>query len=188
MAKDPNKDIIDAFSKALENPKYKLNDADQIRLDRLKAIFTRWKSNPLITETQMRDYIITQFGIGRVQAYRDMATVKLLFGSAPKAEKEFQRMRANRLLEAAQAAALAGDDKQAKSLTKIAEVIVKTNQLDQPDGEDYPWEEIVPRDESFSVDPETIGIAKVPNIEEKVKKLLAQYTSEIDDVDIQDAQ
>ena len=97
-------------------------------------------------------------------------------------------MRANRLLEAAQAAALAGDDKQAKSLTKIAEVIVKTNQLDQPDGEDYPWEEIVPRDESFSVDPETIGIAKVPNIEEKVKKLLAQYTSEIDDVDIQDAQ
>lgn len=188
MAKDPNKDIIDAFSKALENPKYKLTDADQIRLDRLKAIFTRWKSNPLITETQMRDYIITQFGIGRVQAYRDMATVKLLFGSAPKAEKEFQRMRANRLLEAAQAAALAGDDKQAKSLTKIAEVIVKTNQLDQPDGEDYPWEEIVPRDESFSVDPETIGIAKVPNIEEKVKKLLAQYTSEIDDVDIQDAQ
>ena len=129
MAKDPNKDIIDAFSKALENPKYKLTDADQIRLDRLKAIFIRWKSNPLITETQMRDYIITQFGIGRVQAYRDMATVKLLFGSAPKAEKEFQRMRANRLLEAAQAAALAGDDKQAKSLTKIAEVIVKTNRM-----------------------------------------------------------
>ena len=87
MAKDPNKDIIDAFSKALENPKYKLTDADQIRLDRLKAIFTRWKSNPLITETQMRDYIITQFGIGRVQAYRDMATVKLLFGSATKKEK-----------------------------------------------------------------------------------------------------
>ncbi len=185
MPKDPNRDLIDAFSKALENPNHKLPPADQVRLDRLKSIFTRWMGNPLITDAQMRDYIITQFAVGRAQAYNDIALVKVLFGHAPKADKEFQRMKANHLLEQATAAALAGDDKQAKALTKIAETLIKANQLDEPDGEDYPWEEIVPRDESFSVDPEVIGIKKVPGIENAARKLLKRYTQEIDEPDEQ---
>lgn len=186
MAKNPNRDLLDQFSKALENPTFKLPPAEQTRLDRLKAVFTRWMDNPLITDAMMRDYIITQYSIGRAQAYNDIAMVKMLFGYAPKADKEFQRIKANHLLEQAAAAAMAGDDKQAKALTKIAETLVKTNQLDEPDGEDYPWEEIVPRDESFSVDPEVIGIQKVPGIEEKARKLLKRYTQEIDDIDNQE--
>ena len=181
-------DILDAFTKAIENPNFKLPPQSAVRLERLKKIFARWMENPMIPTEQMRDYITTQFGVGKDVAYSDMNLVVRLFGSAPKAEKEFQRARANRLLEKATAAALAGDDKQAKSLTKIAEVIIKANQLDQPDGEEYKWDQIVPVDESFSVDPEIIGIKKVPGIEEKARKLLAHYTSEIEDVDIQDAQ
>lgn len=187
MPKNPNRDIIDAFTKAIENPKYKLPPADQVRLDRLKAVFARWMENPLLTDSMMRDYIITSFGVGRIQAYNDIAVVKVLFGSAPKADKEFQRMRANRLLENAAAAAAAGDERQAKALTKIAEAIIKANRLDEPDGEDYPWEEIIPRDESFSVDPEVIGIKKVPGIEKKAAQLLEKYNREIDaDIDVQE--
>lgn len=187
MPKNPNRDIIDSFNKALENPNHKLPPADQARLDRLKAVFARWMENPMLTDSMMRDYIITNYGVGRIQAYNDISVVKLLFGSAPKADKEFQRMRANRLLENAAAAAMAGDERQAKALTKIADAIIKANRLDEPDGEDYPWEEIVPRDESFSVDPEVIGIKKVPGIEKMAARLLDKYTREID-VDIQDPQ
>lgn len=178
-------DLLDSFNRALENPKFKLSPQSEVRLDRLKKIFSRWHENPLLTDTQMRDYIMTEFHVGREQAYSDINLVVRLFGSAPKAEKEFMRMKANRLLQSATAAALAGDEKQAKSLTKIAEVIMKTNQLDQPDGEDYQWEEIVPKDESFTVDPTVIGIEKVPDIEEKSRRLLQQYTNEIDKVDEQ---
>ncbi len=187
MPKNPNRDIIDAFNRAVENPKMKLPPADQVRLDRLKAIFARWMENPLLTDTMMRDYITTTFQVGRIQAYNDIAVVKVLFGSAPKADKEFQRMRANRLLENAAAAAVAGDEKQAKALTKIAETIVKANRLDEADGEDYPFEDIVPKDESFSVDPEVIGIKKVPGIEKKAAALLAKYNRDVDDdIDIQE--
>lgn len=182
MRKDTaNNDLIDAFSRALEDPTAKLPEPEQTRLERMKAVFARWLANPLITDSMMRDYIITNFGVGRIQAYRDIALVKVLFGNAPKADKEFQRMRANRLLEQASAAALAGEEKQAKALTKIAEAIIKANQLDETDGEDYPWDEIVPRDESFSVDPAVIGIEKVPDIEKKASRLLKQYEREIDD-------
>ena len=188
MNKKRETDTLDAFANALANPNFKLSPQSEVRLNRLKQIFCRWMENPMIRDIDMRNWIMDNFGVGRDVAYSDMNLVLRLFGSAPKAEKEFQRMRANRLVEKAAAAAIAGDDKQAKSLIKIAEVIVKINQLDQPDGEDYQWDQIIPKDESFSVDPEVIGIKKVPGIEEKAKKLLARYTSEIDNVDIQDAE
>ena len=178
--------MLDAFTKAIENPNFKLAPQSEVRLERLKAIFARWLEDPLIPEKKMCNYIMTTYEVTRQMAYYDMQLVIRLFGSAPKAEKEFQRMRANELVKKATAAALAGDEKQAKSLIKIAEVIVKINQLDQDEGEDYPFEEIIPRDESFSTDPEIIGIKKIPGIEDKAKKLLARYTSEIDDVDIQE--
>lgn len=181
MVRDRRGDVIDKLYRALSDPTYKLAEPEQERLDRLKAIFARWQENPLITDTQMRDYIISQFAVGRSKAYEDISIVKACFGYMPKAEKEFQRMKANRLLEKAAAAAEAGDDRQAKALTKIAETIAKVNHLDQPEGEDFPWDEIVPKDESFSVDPAVIGIEKVPGIEEKARKLLERYTADIDE-------
>lgn len=179
-SKNQNADLIDAFSRSLEDPSFTLQPAMQARMDRLKAVYTRWAGNPLITDTQMRDFITTQFGIGKIQAYNDIALVKVIFGSVPKADKEFQRMKVNKLLDQATAAAIAGDSKQAKALTKIAETLTKANQLDEPEGEDYPWDDIIPRDESFSVDPSVIGITKVPGIEEKARKLLKQYTQDLD--------
>lgn len=181
MIQKTERDIIDTYAAALENKEVKLSPVDSARLERLKAVHTRWLSSPMISDAMMRDYIITQYGIGAVQAYRDIAIVKAIFGNVPLADKEFQRHRANGLLEKAAAAALAGDAKQAKALTKIAETIVKANRLSEPDGEEFPWDEIIPVHEDFSVDPSVIGIEKVPDIEVRARKLLKQYTNEIDE-------
>lgn len=178
-------DLLDVFSRAIENPEVKLQPLEQARLERLKAVFARWMANPLIADFQMRDYIVTQFSVGRAQAYRDIVLTKALFGSAPKTDKEFQRARANRILEKAYAAAEAGDAKQAKALTKIAETLIKANQLDEQDDNTLPWDQIIPQDESFSVDPSVIGIEKVPGVEERARKLLKQYTAEADQIDEQ---
>lgn len=184
--KDTSRDILDLFQTALEKPNTHLSPADQQRLDRLKNVYTHWLDHPLMTDTMIRDYMMATFGIGRAMAYNDIALLKAAFGNVSRADKEFQRVRANRLLEMAAAAAMAGDERKAKSLTKIAEAIVKANQLDEPEGEDFPWDEIVPKDESFSVDPEVIGIKKVPDIENKARLLLKKWTQEIDgDVDEQ---
>ena len=175
------RDIIDALAVAIENTDAKLPAAEQARLERLRAVHSRWMGNPTITDTQMRDYITTQFGTGVVQAYRDIAMVKAVFGNTPLSDKEFQRHKANYILEKATAAATAGDSKQAKALTKIAETIIKANRLDEPDGEEYNWDEIVPAHEEFSVDPVVIGIQKVPDIENKARRLLKQYNDDIDE-------
>ena len=181
--KNTNRDIIDHLSRALEDPDYKLPERDEARLQRLKSIYAHWMEHPLLSDTMIRDWIINLYHVGRAQAYNDIAVVKVVFGTAPKADKEFQRFRANKLLEMAAAAAIAGNDKKAKALAKVADSIIKANNLDESEGEDFPFDEIVPKDESFSVDPAVIGIEKVPGIEEKARRLLLKFTQEIDDDD-----
>ena len=75
---------------------------------------------------------------------------------------------------------MAGNDKKAKALEKIAATMVKVNQLDEPEGEELPWDDLKPKDYSFSTDPRIIDIEPEPNIEEKSRKLLAKYLHEID--------
>nr|DAU45726.1 MAG TPA: hypothetical protein [Caudoviricetes sp.] len=176
-----NNDILDLFERALEDKNVKLQTSDEVRLQRLKEVYAHWIDRPLLSDSMIRDYIIANYEIGRAQAYNDIALIKAIFGNAPKADKEFQRFRANKLLEMAAAAALAGNHKKANSLRKISESIIKANQLDEDEGEEMRWSEIVPVDVSFTVDPSVIGIEKVAGIEEKSKKLLDRYIKEIDE-------
>ena len=175
------RDIEDVLSEAIEKPDMFISEKDRERLERMKAVYARWLENPLLTDTNMRDFIMANYKVGRAMAYQDIALIKAIFGNAPKMDREFQRYRANHLLAKAAAAALAGNDKKAKSLTKIAETLIKANNLDEPEGEEMKWTEIKPKDYSFTVDPTVIGIEKEPGIEDKARKLLKQYTQEIDD-------
>lgn len=178
--KNPNRDILDLYSESLINPSLKLPAQEQIRLDRLKEAYAHWLSNPLLTDGQMRDYIMSRYQIGRAQAYNDIAVIKVIFGLVQRSDKEFIRYKANHILELAAAAAMAGNDKKAKALEKIAATMVKVNQLDEPEGEELPWDDLKPKDYSFSTDPRIIDIEPEPNIEEKSRKLLAKYLHEID--------
>ena len=178
--KNSNRDILDTLYDALCDSGKKLSPTDQTRLDRLRDVYAHWLDHPIISDTAIRDYIMANYSVGRAQAYNDIAVIKAVFGNVPKADKELQRYKANRLLDMASAAALAGNDRKAKALTKIADSLVRVNQLDEPEGEDFPWDEIVPKDYSFTVDPRVIGIEPEPGIEAKSRRLLKQYTQELD--------
>ena len=173
-------ETLDLMARKMENDSIVLTAGQQAHFDRLRDAYTHWLSNPLLSDNRMRDYMMATHHVSTNQAYRDITLLKLLFGSVAVANKEQMRYKANYLYDAAAAAALAGNDAKAKALTKIADGIVKNNRLDEAEGEDFPWEDIVPVDMSLSVDPSVIGIDPIPNIREKAAKLLKQYSEEID--------
>lgn len=180
MLKKSQNDLLDVLSASLEDPSKPLPEKESRYLLRLKDAYTWWLQHPLYNDARIRDYLMASYQIGRSQAYSDIAIIKALFGSVGKADKEFQRFRANKILEMATAAALAGNTEKAKSLQKIADSIVKVNRLDEPESENLPWDEIVPKDYSLTVNPEVIGIKPEPGAEQKAKALLAQYLKDID--------
>ena len=78
------RDIADVLSEAIEKPDMFISEKDRERLERMKAVYARWLENPLLTDTNMRDFIMANYKVGRAMAYQDIALIKAIFGNAPK--------------------------------------------------------------------------------------------------------
>lgn len=174
------KDTIDLVVKAMFDSSVELSTTDQEMLVRLRDVYTFWLEKPTLTDSKIRDYLMVNYQLSRTQAYSDISHIKMVLGNVPVASKEFFRYKANHILDEAHAAAIAGNDRKAKALTKIAEAIVYNNRTDQDDGEKIPFDEIVPQDLSFSVDPAVAGVKAIPGTKEKALKLLKKYSDEIE--------
>lgn len=128
---------------------------------------------------------MNEFDISKAQAYRDIANVKICLGNIKAAGKEWQRYRANSILDEAYKAAIDGDSKQSKSLTLIANAMVKVNRLDVNEGEQIPWEEVIPQNFEPSSDPTVIGLKPIENLRERIAVLKKKY---IDDITVEDVE
>ena len=182
-------DRLEVVYEALFSPEeqQKLSEGDRAMIERLQDAYTTWISKPVMSDIAIRDYLMTKHSLSRSQAYKDIAIIKVLLGNVPLATKEFFRHKANFILDEAYAAATAGNDKKAKALTKIAEAIVYNNRTNEDDGEKYPWDKIVPKDASFSINPEDAGVQSVRGISEKAKKLKEKYEEDFEIITINNA-
>jgi hypothetical protein len=172
--------IIDRIDKALFNPTgIKLSEKESEILERIRSAFTVWLDNPMKTDGEIRDFLMSKYKISKSQAYRDIFNTKICLGNIKSASKEWQRYRANQIVEQAYRAAVEGDHKLAKSLTLVAMALSKINKLETEEGEQMQWDEIVPQSFEPSTDPESIGLKPIPNLKEKIENLKKKYIDEI---------
>lgn len=176
----PRNDSMDLVVRAMFDSSVELSDNDRQMLVRLRDVYTFWLEKPTLTDSKIRDYLMVNHKISKSQAYTDIAHIKMVLGNVPVASKEFFRYKANHILDEAHAAAIAGNDKKAKALTKIAEAIAYNNRTNEDDGEKMPFDEIVPKDLSFTIDPTVAGVKEIPGMREKAMKLLKKYSDEIE--------
>lgn len=179
MARKDTLDIINAalFDKEKQD---KLAPADKELLERIQTTYSFWLDKPTLTDANIRDYIMVNFGLSRSKAYEQISLLKMLLGSVPQASKEFYRYKANYILDQAHAAAIAGNDRKAKALTKIAEAIAYNNRTNEQEDVGLPFDEIVPKDQSFTTDPSVLGIVPQPGLREKANKLLKKYEEDFE--------
>lgn len=174
------KDSLDLITQALFDSSVQLSEADTALMERLRDAYTFWIEKPTLSNLQMRDYLMVKYKYSRQQALNDLSKVTLVLGNVSIASKEFFRYKVNAILDKAMAAAESGNDLKAKALVKIAEGYVKNNRTDQDDGEKIPYDQIVPKDWSFTVDPSVAGVKPVPGIKELSEKLQRKYAEDID--------
>lgn len=179
MARNDTLDIINAalFDKEKQD---KLAPADRELLERIQTTYSFWLDKPTLTDANIRDYIMVNFGLSRSKAYEQISLLKMLLGSVPQASKEFYRYKANYILDQAHAAAIAGNDRKAKALTKIAEAIAYNNRTNEQEDVGLPFDEIVPKDQSFTTDPAVLGIVPQPGLREKANRLLKKYEEDFE--------
>ncbi len=182
----PRTDTLDLIHKAMfTDQEVALSEADQHLLQRIKSGYAIWVDKPHLSDREMRDYLMVTFHQERNQALKDISYIKLLLGNVTNASKEFFRYKVNYLLDQATTAAMAGNERKAKSLVKVAEVFVKNNRTDIDEGEKLPFDKIVISDWSFSVDPAVVGVSVKPGTLERAKKLKQKYLDELGIEDVE---
>lgn len=184
----PRTDKMELVYRAMFEPEAEqaLSESDRRLVSRVKYGYTVWLEHPTYTDTQMRDLLMTQFKVEKYLAMQDMTLIRLLLGNVKNASKEFFRYKVNYILDQATNAAMAGDHAKAKSLTKIAEVFARNNRTEDNDGELLPWDKIVPKDWSLSVDPEVAGVKLQPGAVEAARRLRRQLLDEAQEVSYED--
>lgn len=152
---------------------------EQEVVQRYRAAFTKWLSDPSLRDYEMISYLKVTFGISDTQAYRDLSRIKSLIGNVQNAGKEFQRHRATEMILKGYALAVEADShlevKQAMAMIRAAEALVRVHKLDKEEMERIPWEDIIPLDLEPTTDISVIGRRRIDNIGELQQKLRSKY-------------
>lgn len=178
---------IDEYSRLVvldDNELMRQNVAAPVRerLHRLRGLYAYWLQFPSKTDKEIVEHDMKLFEVGRAQAYDDLHLVQLLLGNLQQASKDFMRWKINRDLEVD--LAQARDRGDMRAVASIEKNRILNNRTDKDDEPELEFDKIVPQTFELTDDPTVIGIAKVPGLRDKIRRLEKKYG----DTRIEDAQ
>jgi DNA-directed RNA polymerase subunit F len=165
-----------------------LSPVEQMQVVRYRFAFTQCLESPSIPDTELRDQLMNEFGISQSQAYRDIASIKIILPNIKAAGKEWIRYMVTEELKLAIKECKDGGADLMKERIMAIDKLAKYNKLDQDDGEQIPWDDIVPIPVEATNDISVMGVKPMENPEEEIRLLYEKYKGdiEIEDIDYQD--
>lgn len=162
-----------------------LTEDEKTQLRRYRFAFTQLLDNPAMSDTKLRDALMTMYSISETQAYRDIGNLKIILPNIRNAGKEWIRYVVNEELKIAiQRCKDAGDSK-LKELIMAIDKLAKYNKLDQDEGENIPWDEIIPQEIEPTNDISVLGITPLEDRRGTIDKLYEKFKGEIEIEDIE---
>lgn len=154
------------------------------RVLRIRDLYSYVIANPDTKDRQFVERAVSMFKVSQSCAYNDLAIIKALLPMLSKASRDFHRWRANEMLLETYLMAKARKD--TKTMERAASSYAKYNRVDLEDEQLIPYDEIVVQPFTATDDPTPLGIKPIPNIQERIKKMLDKYIAE--SIDIQDVE
>lgn len=146
------------------------------RLHRLRGMYSYWLQFPDKFDRDIVQFDMAMFRVGRAQAYDDVRLVQILLGSMQQANKDFMRWKINHDLEQdLKAARRAGEHKAVAAIEKARIMNNRTDKEDEPERE---FDKIVPQNFEPTDDPTVLGIARIPDLRGRIRKLNKKYMAE----------
>lgn len=161
------------------NPEDGLPDQVRDRVIRIRQAYTHWYEFPMLSETEIRDFIMRNGAVESSQAYQDIQVLKILLGDIKNAGKEWHRHRVISMVM--EAFDLAKELHDPKAMIMAADKLGKYTRLDKEDAVSMPWDEIIPLPVEPTNDPRVLGLKPIPDIKGKIQKMLEKYGAEIDE-------
>lgn len=157
----------------------------QERLRRLRGLYAYWLQFPQKPDKELVDFDRQMFGVGLSQAYDDIHLTQLLLGNLQQASKDFMRWKINQDLEEDLRQAREKGD--LRAVASIEKNRILNNRTDKDDEPELEFDKIIPQAFEPTDDPTVIGIARVPGLRDKIRRLERKYGNRaIEDADYEE--
>lgn len=150
------------------------------RLLRIREMYNYWLSNPSMKDRQLRDAIMSRYGVSQSSAYSDIGIIHQLVPLLSQKSREFHRARDNEMLLETYAMAKARKD--TKTMERVAATYAKTNNLDKEEEQTVSFDDVPVQPFVQTLDPTVLGIKPIPNYDKFVAKLLRSLSGSHPDV------
>lgn len=141
---------------------------------RLREMVTWCIANPDMRDRQFVGEFKARYSLSTVTCYADLKVVKTLLPNLGDTSRDYHRWRYNEMiLETYQ---MAKSRKDTKTMERAATSYAKYNRIDIEDETAVPYNMIVVQPFVPTMDPQVLGIKPIPNIDERIKKLLAELS------------
>ena len=154
----------------------KLPEKVRTRLKRLRDMYVFWLNTPQLVDKAIVTEMQRRYHIGLSVAYEDVRLIKLCLGNLNQATTDYYRYLF--LQRAEEAFQMARDKNDPKSFAAVLATLGKYTKLDQEEQVGPDYESIQVQTFEITSDPTASGFARIPNVEEVAKKMLARYSKE----------
>lgn len=173
-------DLFTSEQELLE--RYNQSLVDKVK--RIREMYNWYISNPAGSDARCVGEVMRRHSIARRTAYTDLAVVKQLLPLLSDSTREFHRWRTNEMLQ--EAYAMAKMKKDTKTMCNVAAAYGKLNKVDVEEEKVMPYDQILKQPFTATDDPSVLGITPTPNIDERIKEMIAKYSAEtLDIVDVE---
>lgn len=160
---------------------------DAITVSRLLRVRDEYQwvlANPDLADRQFVEEFTGRTGLSESAIYGDLALIKQLLPALSSSSRDFHRWKANQmLLETYQ---MAKKRKDTKTMERAASSYAKYNRVDLEDEQVMPYDMIVVQPFTATQDPTVLGIKPMPNLDERIRDMIAKYRRE--SIDIEDVE
>lgn len=166
------------FASEEEMLQAKLPEPVRTRLYRLRDMYLYWLRTPKLPDGAVVQELQRKYKLSATVAYDDVRLIKVVLGNLNQATDDYYRWVFLQRCEEGFQMARANNDPNA--FARVLASYGKYTKLDKEKAAGPDYSMIVPQTFEISGDPEVAGFKKIPNVEEKAKKMVAKFIQEAD--------
>ena len=146
------------------------------RLMNVREMYYYWLRNPQLTDNVVAAQFRQRYGYAHSNAYILTNYLKILIGDTTKVTRAWYQHVFLQRCEEAFAMARANTD--AKAFTAALTALGKYTRLDTEESRTPDYAQIVPQQLEITTDPSVAGFKRIPDLKEKVQKMLNKYAAD----------
>lgn len=170
------------FASEEEMEEAKLQPLVRQRMLRLRDMYAYWLRHPAYPDKAIVAQLRAQYNVGFTQAHEDVRLLKICLGNIGQVTRQWCQYVFLQRCEEGFAMARSSND--AYAFAKVLSALGKFTRLDHDESIGPDYSQIVPQQFELTSDPAVAGFERIPNVQERVRKLFDRFKKEAEEADV----